>query len=123
MDEAESSESEMGDEKLSDQPEESVNETTKTVAPGFSRCRDSVLQVPLCEWTTLRFGEGQCDITEACVERMRAGEKCEVRVWTGLGNNSVLSILLISFFGGTVLSLYNIMPIVPVFVLHMSRVF
>lgn len=79
-DEAESSESGRGDEKLLDQREQSVNEITKAVTPGFSRCQDSVLQVPLCEWTTLRLGEGQCDITEACVERMRAGEKCEVRL-------------------------------------------
>lgn len=39
---------------------------------------DSVLQIPLGEWTTLKVGEGQCDVTEACVEAMRAGEACQV---------------------------------------------
>lgn len=51
-----------------------------TEATTFSRRQDSVLQVPIGDWTTIRFGEGQCDITEACVERMRAGEACEVRL-------------------------------------------
>lgn len=85
MDEAESLVCEKGNEKLS------VTEITEAVATAFSRCQDSVLQVPLGDWTTLRLGEGQCDVTEACVERMRAGEKCEVRVKTGLGNNSMSS--------------------------------
>lgn len=80
MDEAESSASEKGDEELSDQPEQSVADVTGAVAAAFPRCQDSVLQVPLGDWTTLRLGEGQCDITEACVEGMRAGDKCEVRV-------------------------------------------
>ena len=80
VDEAESSVSEKGDEKLSDQPDQSVTDLTEAVAAAFPRCHDSVLQVPLGDWTTLRLGEGQCDITEACVEGMRAGEKCEVRV-------------------------------------------
>ncbi|XP_028309352.1 FK506-binding protein-like [Gouania willdenowi] len=43
-----------------------------------SGCQDSVLQVPLGDWTTLRLGEGQCDIIEACLEGMRAGDKWEV---------------------------------------------
>lgn len=76
MDEAESLVSE--NEKLS------VTEMTEVGAVAFSRSQDSVLQVPLGDWTTLRLGEGQCDVTEACLERMRAGEKCEVRANTGL---------------------------------------
>lgn len=42
------------------------------------RCPDSVLQVPLDRWVGLRLGEGQCDIIEACLEGMRAGETCQV---------------------------------------------
>lgn len=80
MDEAEGLVSERGSEKLSAQSDRSVIEATEDVATVFPRCPDSVLQVPLGEWTTLRLGEGQCDITEACVEGMRAGEKCEVRL-------------------------------------------
>lgn len=37
-----------------------------------------VLQVPLGTWTTLTMGEGQCDVTEACLERMGSGDKCEI---------------------------------------------
>ncbi|XP_023188732.1 FK506-binding protein-like [Xiphophorus maculatus] len=44
------------------------------------RQQDTVLQVPLGDWTTLRLGEGHCDITEACLEGMRAGEKCEIQL-------------------------------------------
>lgn len=62
----------------------SVTEMTEAGPVAFSRSQDSVLQVPLSVWTTLRLGEGQCDVTEACLERMRAGEKCEVRANTGL---------------------------------------
>lgn len=76
MDEVESLVSE--NEKLS------VTEMTEVGAVAFSRSQDSVLQVPLGDWTTLRLGEGQCDVTEVCLERMRAGEKCEVRANTGL---------------------------------------
>ncbi|CAL8250119.1 unnamed protein product [Arctogadus glacialis] len=42
------------------------------------RSHSSALQVPLGDWTTLRLGEGQCDVTEACIERMRAQETCEI---------------------------------------------
>ncbi|XP_041801112.1 FK506-binding protein-like isoform X2 [Chelmon rostratus] len=80
MDEAESLVSEKGNEKLSVQPDQSVPEVTEEVAAAFPRCQDSVLQVPLGDWTTLRLGEGQCDITEACVEGMRAGEKREILI-------------------------------------------
>ncbi|XP_029291413.1 FK506-binding protein-like [Cottoperca gobio] len=79
MDAAESLVSEKGDEKLSVQPDQSVTEVTEATA--FPRCRDSLLQVPLGDWTTLRLGEGQCDITEACVEWMRVGEKCEILIY------------------------------------------
>ncbi|KAK7884269.1 hypothetical protein WMY93_027392 [Mugilogobius chulae] len=44
----------------------------------LTRCLSTVLQVPLCEWTSLRMGEGQCDITEACLERMNSGDKWEI---------------------------------------------
>lgn len=80
MDRAESLVSEKGNEKLSAQPDQSLTEVTQAVATAFPRCQDSVLQVPLGDWTTLRLGEGQCDITEACVEGMRAGEKCEILI-------------------------------------------
>ncbi|KAF3696910.1 FK506-binding protein-like WAF-1/CIP1 stabilizing protein 39 [Channa argus] len=56
----------------------SVTEVAEAVETAFPRCQHSVLQVPLGDWTTLRLGVGQCDITEACLERMRAGEKCVV---------------------------------------------
>lgn len=52
---------------------------TELVPTPILRRPDAVLQVPLGEWMTLRFGEGQCDVTEACLEGMRAGDKCEVR--------------------------------------------
>ncbi|KAM7404773.1 hypothetical protein PAMP_012088 [Pampus punctatissimus] len=85
------SETEKGDEKLSDQPDQSVTDVTEAVAAAFPRCQDSVLQVPLGDWTTLRLGEGQCDITEACVEGMRAGEKCEILL-SPVGNGSDVSV-------------------------------
>lgn len=91
VDEAESSVSEKGDEKLSDQPDQLVTDLTEAVAVAFPRCHDSVLQVPLGDWTTLRLGEGQCDITEACVEGMRAGEKCEILL-SPVGNGPDVSI-------------------------------
>lgn len=81
VDGAESSVSEKGNEKPSVPPDQSVAEVTEAVATAFPRCPESVLQVPLGDWTTLRLGEGQCDITEACVEGMRAGEECEVKIW------------------------------------------
>uniref|UniRef100_UPI0037E95665 FK506-binding protein-like n=1 Tax=Semicossyphus pulcher TaxID=241346 RepID=UPI0037E95665 len=65
-------------EKVNEKPDPSLTEVTDEVATAFPRCQDSVLQVPLGDWITLRLGEGQCDITEACVEGMRAGEKCEI---------------------------------------------
>lgn len=68
-------------EKPSVQPDQPFIEAEESA---FPRCQDSVLQVPLGDWTTLRLGVGECDVTEACLERMRAGEKCEVRVKTKL---------------------------------------
>lgn len=44
----------------------------------YPRSPDLVLQVPLDRWMVLRMGEGQCDITESCLEGMTAGENCEV---------------------------------------------
>ncbi|XP_060930976.1 peptidyl-prolyl cis-trans isomerase FKBP5 isoform X2 [Limanda limanda] len=73
------------DEKLS------VTEVTKVVGTSFPRSRDSALQLPLGDWTTLRLGEGQCDITEACLEGMRAGEKCEILL-SPVGHGPVVSI-------------------------------
>lgn len=55
-----------------------VDDITKEMPTAIPRCLGSVLQVPLGNWTVLRLGEGQCDVTESCVERMRAGEKCQV---------------------------------------------
>ncbi|XP_054644783.1 FK506-binding protein-like [Dunckerocampus dactyliophorus] len=59
-----------------------TNQGDRLDAPGaeFPRCQDCVLQVPLGDWTTLRLGEGHCDVTEACVEGMRAGDACEIRL-------------------------------------------
>lgn len=76
IDETESSVPE-GNEKPSVQPDQPLAEAVETA---FPRNQDTVLQVPLGDWTILKFGVGQCDVTEACLERMRAGEKCEVRV-------------------------------------------
>ncbi|KAM9343376.1 FK506-binding protein-like isoform 2-T2 [Pholidichthys leucotaenia] len=56
----------------------SITGVTEFVATPFPRCKMSVVQVPLGDWITLRLGEGQCDVTEACLEGMRAGEKCEI---------------------------------------------
>nr|XP_020472183.1 FK506-binding protein-like isoform X2 [Monopterus albus] len=78
MVDTQSSVTDKRNEKLSDQADQSVSEFAETVETAFSRCRDSVLQVSLGDWTTLRLGEGQCDITEACLEGMRAKEKCEI---------------------------------------------
>lgn len=84
VDEAKSLESEKKNENLS------ITEVIEEVTTAFPRCQDTVLQVPLGDWTTLRLGEGQCDITEACVERMKAGEKCEVSVKTVWGQEGFL---------------------------------
>lgn len=78
--EAESLVSEHRNEATSVQSDQPFSENTE--ATTFPRRQESVLQVPVGEWTIIRFGEGQCDITEACVEKMRAGETCEVRVMT-----------------------------------------
>lgn len=63
---------EKKDEKLS------FTDVTELVAMPFLRQQDAVLQLPLGDWTTLRLGEGQCDIVETCLEGMRAGETCEI---------------------------------------------
>ncbi|KAG7228296.1 hypothetical protein INR49_009160 [Caranx melampygus] len=78
MEDACSSGSDEGSEKKPIQPDQAVSDVTEAMETAFPRCQDSVLQVPLGDWTTLRLGEGQCDITEACLEGMRAGEKCEI---------------------------------------------
>ncbi|XP_037540068.1 FK506-binding protein-like [Nematolebias whitei] len=57
----------------------------------FPRCQDSILQIPVGDWMTLRLGEGQCDVTEACLEGMRAGEKCEIQL-TPLGHGPEASV-------------------------------
>lgn len=80
MEDANSSGSDEGSEKKPIQPDQAVSDVTEAMETAFTRCHDSVLQVPLGDWTTLRLGEGQCDIAEACLEGMRAGEICEVRV-------------------------------------------
>ncbi|XP_061669193.1 FK506-binding protein-like isoform X2 [Syngnathoides biaculeatus] len=67
-------------------PSEKRDETQQGVilnVPGAAipqRRLDAVLQVELGDWTTLRLGEGHCDVTEACVEAMRAGDSCEIRL-------------------------------------------
>ncbi|XP_062871922.1 FK506-binding protein-like [Trichomycterus rosablanca] len=50
------------------------------------RSPDSVLQVPLDSWVLLRMGEGHCDIIEACLEGMRAGETGQLTVNAYQGN-------------------------------------
>lgn len=62
------------------QPGHSVNETTEDIAVPFTRCLSAVLQVPLGKWTTVTLGEGQCDITEACLEQMNTGGKWEIQL-------------------------------------------
>ncbi|XP_028850402.1 FK506-binding protein-like [Denticeps clupeoides] len=59
-----------------------VSPVVPTAAPATAcpRSCKSVLQVPLDDWFRLRVGEGQCDITEGCVEGMRAGEVCVLKV-------------------------------------------
>lgn len=52
--------------------------TSDDRASSSTRCLNAVLQVPLGTWTTVTIGEGQCDITEECLERMNSGEKCEI---------------------------------------------
>ncbi|XP_047447166.1 FK506-binding protein-like isoform X2 [Mugil cephalus] len=78
MDEAKSSGSEKSGEKPSVEPNHSVTDVREPVDTPLLRCQESVLQLPLGEWTTVRLGEGQCDITEACLEQMRAGEEWEI---------------------------------------------
>lgn len=75
-DEAENVVFEHRNEEISVQCEQPFSETTEPTT--FPRRQDSVIQVPVGDWTIIRFGEGQCDITEACVEKMGAGETCEV---------------------------------------------
>uniref|UniRef100_A0A1A8CIT7 FK506 binding protein like n=1 Tax=Nothobranchius kadleci TaxID=1051664 RepID=A0A1A8CIT7_NOTKA len=72
-------ESDRTDEKLED-----ADAAKLSVTP-FLRSQDSVLQVPVGDWLTLKLGEGLCDITEACLEGMRAGQKCEILL-TPVGN-------------------------------------
>ncbi|XP_034445308.1 FK506-binding protein-like isoform X2 [Hippoglossus hippoglossus] len=85
VDETETPDSDEVNEKLS------VSEVTEVVGTSFPRSQDSALQLPLGDWTTLRLGEGQCDITEACLEGMRAGEKCEILL-SPVGNGPDVSI-------------------------------
>ncbi len=63
----------------SEEQESSASVDSSEQATSHPRSQDSVLQLPLDEWFLLRMGEGQCDITEGCLEGMRAGEMCEVR--------------------------------------------
>ncbi|XP_004070766.1 FK506-binding protein-like isoform X1 [Oryzias latipes] len=73
-----------------DEAEESVSEQRLDELPGtdlkefvdkpFLRNQDSLLQIPLGEWTVLKLGEGQCDIIESCLEGMKAGETCQIQL-------------------------------------------
>uniref|UniRef100_A0AAV2LYU5 Uncharacterized protein n=1 Tax=Knipowitschia caucasica TaxID=637954 RepID=A0AAV2LYU5_KNICA len=47
----------------------------------FTQCPSTVLQLPLGEWTTVTMGEGQCDITEACLDCMSCGDKWEIQLF------------------------------------------
>lgn len=67
------------DPELSLKPDLPIAVLSDAQVPPLQRSQDTMLQVPLGDWIILRLGEGQCDITEGCVEGMRAGEKCEVR--------------------------------------------
>ncbi|XP_067096565.1 FK506-binding protein-like [Osmerus mordax] len=71
---------EMGqlDASLSVTPDQPITELTGTQPIPFPRALDSVLQVPLGDWTVLRLGDGQCDITESCLEGMTARGMCEI---------------------------------------------
>ncbi|XP_015240903.1 PREDICTED: FK506-binding protein-like [Cyprinodon variegatus] len=64
---------------------------TELVPTPIVRRQDAPLQVLLGDWIVLRLGEGQCDITEACLEGMRAGEKCEIQL-TPVGNGQDSSV-------------------------------
>lgn len=61
----------------SDKSEESSSPSA-VQSSSYLRTPETVLQVPLEEWVLLRVGEGQCDVIEACLEGMKAGEVCEV---------------------------------------------
>lgn len=92
IDETESSVLEVNEKPV--QPDQPLAEAVET---DFPRSQDTVLQVPLGDWTILKLGVGQCDVTEACLERMRAGEKCEVRVKRVLGRICQLSGVLLFY--------------------------
>jgi len=62
----------------SQEQESTASVDSSEQASSYPRSQDSILQVQLDEWFVLRMGEGQCDITEGCLEGMRAGEMCEV---------------------------------------------
>uniref|UniRef100_A0A8C8F6N9 FK506-binding protein-like n=2 Tax=Oncorhynchus tshawytscha TaxID=74940 RepID=A0A8C8F6N9_ONCTS len=66
------------DPELSLKPDLPIAVLSDAQVPPLQRSQGTMLQVPLGDWIILRLGEGQCDITEGCVEGMRAGEKCEV---------------------------------------------
>ncbi|XP_056131070.1 peptidyl-prolyl cis-trans isomerase FKBP5 isoform X2 [Lampris incognitus] len=66
------------DEELSVKSKQPITEIIEVHSTSAQHSQDSVLHVPLGEWTILRLGDGHCDITEACVEGMRAEEKCEI---------------------------------------------
>ncbi|XP_077465157.1 FK506-binding protein-like isoform X2 [Stigmatopora argus] len=77
--------------------------------PGCSipqRQLDSVLQLPLGDWTKLRLGEGHCDVTETCLESMKAGDACEIRltpintadVWDSQSKQEICAIVELQAF-------------------------
>lgn len=61
-------------------PSPAAKHTDSTSSSSSTRCQSAVLQVPLGAWTTVTMGEGQCDITEACLEQMNSGDKLEIRL-------------------------------------------
>ncbi|XP_045065522.1 FK506-binding protein-like [Coregonus clupeaformis] len=66
------------DPELSLKPDLPITVLSDAQVTPLQRSQSTMLQVPIGDWIILRLGEGQCDITEGCVEGMRAGERCEV---------------------------------------------
>lgn len=102
--------------ELSLKPDLPIAVLSDAQVPPLQRSQGTMLQVPLGDWIILRLGEGQCDITEGCVEGMRAGDKCEVRRGSHINsitlNQNVLAVTH-SLFIKLVLTFHLFDPRVP----------
>uniref|UniRef100_A0A4W5QTQ1 FKBP prolyl isomerase like n=1 Tax=Hucho hucho TaxID=62062 RepID=A0A4W5QTQ1_9TELE len=88
------------DPELSLKPDLPIAVLSDAQVPPLQRSQGTMLQVPLGDWIILRLGEGQCDITEGCVEGMRAGEKCEEQKRAGPDQSLCITVELQSFSPG-----------------------